>query len=90
MVNARWLPPDGVIAPWQEPCVALIGDEIAYAVLPTDYWPEDTDDELQTWTATLPRRTAGGRLVRYLWELVHLNGEQIARDFTSLGPAPGA
>ena len=31
----------------------------------------------------MPQRDAGGRLIRYLWELVHLNGEQIAQDFAA-------
>jgi UDP-N-acetylglucosamine diphosphorylase/glucosamine-1-phosphate N-acetyltransferase len=35
---------------------------------------------LESWKRTLPRRDAGGTMVRYLWELVDLNGEQISRD----------
>jgi len=88
LVNARWLPPGGSIAECHEPCVALVGEEVAYAVLTTDQlrgccWDE-LDETLEEWKATLPRRTAGGRLIRHLWELVHLNGEQIARDFTGM------
>jgi UDP-N-acetylglucosamine diphosphorylase/glucosamine-1-phosphate N-acetyltransferase len=91
LINARWLPPAGTVADFGESCVAVVGEEIAYAVLTatqaraTDW--DELDDCLETWSATLPRRSAGGRLVRYLWELVHLNGGQIARDFAPGRPA---
>jgi UDP-N-acetylglucosamine diphosphorylase/glucosamine-1-phosphate N-acetyltransferase len=88
LVNARWLPPADIIVDRHEPCVALIDDEVAYAVLAPaqlrDVSLDDVPECVTTWKATLPRRTAGGRLVRHLWELVHFNGEQIVRDF-----APG-
>jgi UDP-N-acetylglucosamine diphosphorylase/glucosamine-1-phosphate N-acetyltransferase len=90
LVNARWLPP-GPIAAGAGPCLGLVRDEIAYAVLGADQagagnWDEPEDD-LAAWKALLPRRAAGGCLVRHLWELVHLNGGQITRDFA---PAPTA
>ncbi|HZT80011.1 MAG TPA: putative sugar nucleotidyl transferase, partial [Gemmataceae bacterium] len=92
LVNARWLPPAEAVRDRGEPGVALVGDEVAYAVLTAEqarHYPWDgPEDGLEGWKATLPQRTAGGRLVRHLWELVHLNGEQIARDFTPGRPAP--
>jgi UDP-N-acetylglucosamine diphosphorylase / glucose-1-phosphate thymidylyltransferase / UDP-N-acetylgalactosamine diphosphorylase / glucosamine-1-phosphate N-acetyltransferase / galactosamine-1-phosphate N-acetyltransferase len=89
-VNARWLPPSEVVI-GDEPCVGLVGEEVAYAVLGADQvcagtWDE-LEEDLNAWKSALPRRTAGGYLVRHLWELVHLNGEQIARDFASHGLA---
>ncbi len=90
-VNARWLPPPGVIVTGAEPCLGLVGEEVAYAVLGADQvgagdW-DDWEEELEAWKAVLPRRPAGGSLVRHLWELVHLNGGQIIREFASGRPA---
>jgi UDP-N-acetylglucosamine diphosphorylase/glucosamine-1-phosphate N-acetyltransferase len=97
LVNGRWLPPPLTPAPLPlysggeglgvrgGPCVALIGDEVAYAVLHTDRLtycsPNTLDDCLETWKQTLPHRAAGGRLIGYLWELVEHNAEQLAEDF---------
>jgi UDP-N-acetylglucosamine diphosphorylase/glucosamine-1-phosphate N-acetyltransferase len=90
LVNARWLPPGGTVADWRQPCVALVDEEIAYAILSTDPGHDlEPDAWLEMCQAALPRREAGGRLLRHLWELVHLNGEQIARDFAQrAGSAP--
>jgi UDP-N-acetylglucosamine diphosphorylase/glucosamine-1-phosphate N-acetyltransferase len=90
-VNARWLPPAGPIDVGGEPCLGLVGDTVAYAVLGADQAGADTWDELEAdlaaWKALLPRRPAGGSLVRHLWELVHLNAGQITRDFTPAEPS---
>ncbi len=84
LVNSRWLPPPGKVSELSSPCVALVGDEVAYAVVGPDrltYCSPDTiDDCLDLWKATLPQRVAGGTLVRYLWDLVDQNGEQIIVD----------
>jgi UDP-N-acetylglucosamine diphosphorylase/glucosamine-1-phosphate N-acetyltransferase len=85
LVNARWLPPPGPRADLPGPCVALVGDEVAYAVVGPDRLtnpsPNTLADCLATWKGTLPHIQAGGRLVRYLWELVDHNAEQLCRDF---------
>jgi UDP-N-acetylglucosamine diphosphorylase / glucose-1-phosphate thymidylyltransferase / UDP-N-acetylgalactosamine diphosphorylase / glucosamine-1-phosphate N-acetyltransferase / galactosamine-1-phosphate N-acetyltransferase len=82
-VNARWLPTD-LAADTSEPGVALIEDEVAYAVVDADRaascTPETLDDCLESWKPTLPRRAAGGRLVRHLWELVDCNAVQLELD----------
>jgi UDP-N-acetylglucosamine diphosphorylase / glucose-1-phosphate thymidylyltransferase / UDP-N-acetylgalactosamine diphosphorylase / glucosamine-1-phosphate N-acetyltransferase / galactosamine-1-phosphate N-acetyltransferase len=92
MVNGRWLPPS-IPLPFAEfsgPCVALVNDEIAYAVVEPEHLldgtPHTLEDCLATWKATLPQRAAGGRLIRYLWELVQHNGGQILADWQSAGP----
>jgi UDP-N-acetylglucosamine diphosphorylase/glucosamine-1-phosphate N-acetyltransferase len=86
LVNGRWLPPAERAANLSSPCVALVGDEVAFAVLGRDRLtycsPNTLDDCLDTWKATLPRRPAGGRLVRHAWELVERNAEELRRDFT--------
>jgi UDP-N-acetylglucosamine diphosphorylase/glucosamine-1-phosphate N-acetyltransferase len=85
LVNARWLPPPGPAADLAGPCVAMAGDEVAYAVLGPDRLtycsPHTLDDCLETWKGTLPHAEAGGRLLRYPWELVHANAEQLRLDF---------
>ncbi|HTU20227.1 MAG TPA: putative sugar nucleotidyl transferase [Gemmataceae bacterium] len=92
LVNGRWLPPSIplVLTALSGPCVALVHDDIAYAVVEpeqlADCSPDTLEDCLNTWKATLPRRPAGGRMIRYLWELVQHNGEQILADWQTAGP----
>jgi UDP-N-acetylglucosamine diphosphorylase/glucosamine-1-phosphate N-acetyltransferase len=88
LVNGRWLPASAAPAPADVaagPCVGLLGDEVAYAVVGPEHLadcsPNTLDDCLATWKAALPRRPAGGRLFRHLWDIVAHNGEQILRDW---------
>jgi UDP-N-acetylglucosamine diphosphorylase/glucosamine-1-phosphate N-acetyltransferase len=85
MVNARWLPPAGSVADFSQPCLAVIDDEVAYAVVGPEmltYCSANTiDDCLDVWKRTLPRRPVEGRIFHYLWELVDHNGSQIIADF---------
>jgi UDP-N-acetylglucosamine diphosphorylase/glucosamine-1-phosphate N-acetyltransferase len=87
LVNARWLPPAGTVVDAARPCVALVGDEVAYAVVGPDrllYCSENTiSDCLEVWKQTLPHREAGGSMIGYLWDLVDCNGEQICEDFAT-------
>jgi UDP-N-acetylglucosamine diphosphorylase/glucosamine-1-phosphate N-acetyltransferase len=87
LVNSRWLPPPDAISGPTGPCVALVGDEVAYAVVGPDrltYCSANTlEDCLETWKSTLPHCRAGGRLVGHLWDLVEANGGQICQDFRS-------
>jgi UDP-N-acetylglucosamine diphosphorylase/glucosamine-1-phosphate N-acetyltransferase len=93
LVNARWLPPSGLVADLRSPCVALAGGEIAFAILRpehlADLSPETIDDCLVTWKNTLPHHEAGGSVIHHLWELVDLNGPQIIRDFERSGNQHG-
>jgi UDP-N-acetylglucosamine diphosphorylase/glucosamine-1-phosphate N-acetyltransferase len=99
LVNARWLPPAEPL-PWPDgPCVALVGDEVAYAVLGPERLtycsPNTLEDCLETWKCTLPAQPAGGTLIRHLWELVEENPRQLTLDFEHVrgqwsGPEPGA
>src|SRR5262249_49724916 len=85
LINARWLPRPGATLDLSGPFVALIDDEVALALVPPellDYCsPHTLDDCLETWKATLPHRPVGGLLLRHLWEIVDVNGEEIERDF---------
>jgi UDP-N-acetylglucosamine diphosphorylase/glucosamine-1-phosphate N-acetyltransferase len=95
LVNARWLPPPHATPSLTGPCVAMIGDEVAYAVVGPDrltYCSANTlEDCLETWKNTLPRHPAGGRLIGYLWDLVHHNADQLRLDFDrQVGTTPSS
>jgi UDP-N-acetylglucosamine diphosphorylase/glucosamine-1-phosphate N-acetyltransferase len=88
LVNGRWLPPAPgplAVALHADPHVALVGDEVAYAVLLPEHLakcsPHTIDDCLATWAVSLPHRQAGGQLFRHLWQLVDHNGRQIVLDW---------
>jgi UDP-N-acetylglucosamine diphosphorylase/glucosamine-1-phosphate N-acetyltransferase len=84
VVNGRWLPPAGVAADLSRPCVGLVGEEPAYAVVDaadfTARTPDAVEEQMEKWKATLPCREAGGRLFRRLWEIVSHNADQIIAD----------
>lgn len=89
LVNGRWLPPATPLPlhDLDAPFVALVGEEVAYALLTPEYLAgcsaANLESCLNTWKIDLPSRPAGGRLFRYLWELVEHNGEQIRADWRS-------
>jgi UDP-N-acetylglucosamine diphosphorylase/glucosamine-1-phosphate N-acetyltransferase len=89
LVNSRWLPPENASPDLAGPCVAMVGEEVAYAVvgpnLLTYCSPNTLEDCLETWKNTLPHHPAGGRMVGYLWELVQCNADEIAADFRHHG-----
>jgi UDP-N-acetylglucosamine diphosphorylase/glucosamine-1-phosphate N-acetyltransferase len=92
LVNGRWLPGPGAAADTSQPCVAVVGGEVAYAALEPDHLAccsaETIDECLAAWKGRLPQRSAGGRMFHYLWELVAHNGEQIIRDWETRDAAP--
>jgi UDP-N-acetylglucosamine diphosphorylase / glucose-1-phosphate thymidylyltransferase / UDP-N-acetylgalactosamine diphosphorylase / glucosamine-1-phosphate N-acetyltransferase / galactosamine-1-phosphate N-acetyltransferase len=85
LINSRWLPPPDALDTLADPCVALVGNEVAYAVVGPDrltYCSSHTlEDCLETWKNTLPHHPAGGKLIGYLWDLVEQNAEQLRLDF---------
>jgi UDP-N-acetylglucosamine diphosphorylase / glucose-1-phosphate thymidylyltransferase / UDP-N-acetylgalactosamine diphosphorylase / glucosamine-1-phosphate N-acetyltransferase / galactosamine-1-phosphate N-acetyltransferase len=92
LINGRWLPPSlpHLLTELSCPSVALIDDGVAYAVVEPEHLADcllDTfDDWLNACKERLARRPAGGRLLRYPWELVQNNGEQILLDWQTAGP----
>ena len=92
LINGRWLPPSDrpPLEELSHPCVAFVENEVAYAVVEHEHLvqcsPNTLDDCLRFWKEVLPRRAAGGRFVRYPWELVLYNGEQILADWQTAGP----
>lgn len=87
LVNARWLPPapePDVLQQLDRPCVAVCDGEVAFAVLTPDLLadcsPLTIDACLERWRESLPSRGVAGTMVRYLWDLVDRNGEEIELD----------
>src|SRR2546423_1156608 len=78
LVNGRWLPPAKPAPLPQTPLVAMAGDEVAFAVVGREQLRALGGDNLREclehWQATLPAVDAGGRLLRYPWDLVDANG----------------
>jgi UDP-N-acetylglucosamine diphosphorylase/glucosamine-1-phosphate N-acetyltransferase len=94
LVNSRWLPPAGVAeALPAAPSVGLADGEVAYVALRPQDLPrvggETMDACLADWKETLPVHEAGGRLLRFLWELIDANGNEVTRDWEAAG-VPGA
>jgi UDP-N-acetylglucosamine diphosphorylase/glucosamine-1-phosphate N-acetyltransferase len=88
LVNGRWLPPEQVSEPLR-PCVGVVGpsQEVAFVAIDPDLLMgcsrNTLEDCLEAWKVRLPVVAAGGRLVRYPWELVESNGEQLRIDHSS-------
>jgi UDP-N-acetylglucosamine diphosphorylase/glucosamine-1-phosphate N-acetyltransferase len=85
LVNGRWLPPaPPVLAGEFEPCVGLVEDEVAFAMLGSDLAgtlaTASLEECLERCRQVLPARGAGGCLLRHLWELVDHNGDEITLD----------
>src|SRR5262245_20309207 len=85
LVNGRWLPPARHATSATGPCVAMVGETVAYAVVGPElltYCSEDTlDDCLSSWKEALPYRPAGGLMISYPWDLVENNPAQLCADF---------
>ena len=85
LVNGRWLPPLEKTVAASTPCVGLVGGEVAYVQAgPRElaaFSPGDLEPYLEEWKNRLPRRAAGGCLVRYPWDLVRLNEQELHADY---------
>ncbi len=85
LVNGRWLPPAHFALSIGGPCLGMVGEEIAYAVVGTDRLaycsPQTLSDCLDTWKRSLPHHAARGRLIAHPWDLVQHNAEQLCLDF---------
>jgi UDP-N-acetylglucosamine diphosphorylase/glucosamine-1-phosphate N-acetyltransferase len=76
-INARWLPGETGSLPPQAPCAGVIDGEIAWTLLPLARY--DLDAVLDV-AAGLPTHPASGVLIRYPWDLVDRNAEEIIRN----------
>jgi UDP-N-acetylglucosamine diphosphorylase/glucosamine-1-phosphate N-acetyltransferase len=87
LVNGRWLPPMKK-ADVTAPCMAWVGDQLAYASLPADLAvqlsPDSLEDSLESWKKRLPFQPAHGSFITFPWDLVEQNGRQLCDDFERL------
>jgi UDP-N-acetylglucosamine diphosphorylase/glucosamine-1-phosphate N-acetyltransferase len=93
LVNGRWLAPEAVAVEHGEPGVGLVGDQVAFVVLPsvpgepgasaTGVSPlsfQNLSWHLNHWKAHLPTRPAGGVMIDYPWDLVQNNARALEQD----------
>jgi UDP-N-acetylglucosamine diphosphorylase / glucose-1-phosphate thymidylyltransferase / UDP-N-acetylgalactosamine diphosphorylase / glucosamine-1-phosphate N-acetyltransferase / galactosamine-1-phosphate N-acetyltransferase len=84
LVNARWLPPPEPLTAATEPRVGCIGDEVAYAILPSagiaDLAFDNVEEVLANLKQKLPQCEAGGTLIAYPWDLVEHNSQTLCDD----------
>ncbi len=85
LVNARWLAPAERLALPDTGEIGLVGDQLAYAVVPAPVarglslgsWSW----QLADWQRTLPQRPAGGWMIDYPWDLIAHNDAALADDY---------
>jgi UDP-N-acetylglucosamine diphosphorylase/glucosamine-1-phosphate N-acetyltransferase len=86
MVNARYLAPCANNTDLHTPHVGMVGDQIAYAVLPAPLASrmamDAIDDCMDDWKRALPERDAEGWLIDFPWQLVEHNAAMLQRDLT--------
>jgi UDP-N-acetylglucosamine diphosphorylase / glucose-1-phosphate thymidylyltransferase / UDP-N-acetylgalactosamine diphosphorylase / glucosamine-1-phosphate N-acetyltransferase / galactosamine-1-phosphate N-acetyltransferase len=84
LVNARWLPPAEPFAEVTSPRVGCIGEEVAYAVLPSagivDLTFDNVDEVLARLKNTLPTCDAGGTLLSFPWDLIEHNSQALSDE----------
>ncbi|VTR96812.1 putative sugar nucleotidyl transferase [Tuwongella immobilis] len=100
LINARWLPSamagrsflDVETLLKQDPFVAMVGREVAYAVLHPQHLADAEEDSLDLCLhlakETLPSISVEGTMIEYLWQLVDHNAEQITEDFELFANRP--
>ena len=92
LVNARWVPPYGQAEGLPSPHVALLGNQVAYAVLSPHgaggRVPDAHPDCLGHLRQALPHAPAGGWMVDYPWDLVERNEEMLCLDYPDDGSEP--
>ncbi len=83
LVNARWLPDTAARIDTSAPCVGIVGEQVAYLVLPDAISMPDADELdlwLARWKKQLPAATATGMMIDRVWDLVDANGEMLILD----------
>jgi UDP-N-acetylglucosamine diphosphorylase/glucosamine-1-phosphate N-acetyltransferase len=81
-INARWLPGPEPLADFDSPRVALIHDDVAFAILPEPATSGSSLDRLvETWKHTLPQVAAAGCMIEYPWDLVEHNSATLCQDW---------
>jgi len=81
-INGRWLAGPDVAIDAANPHVGVMGDRVAYVVLPGGEAPivEDLDSWLSAWKVKLPARAVSGAILDYLWDFVDHNATALKQD----------
>jgi UDP-N-acetylglucosamine diphosphorylase/glucosamine-1-phosphate N-acetyltransferase len=85
LVNARWLAAPALPQPPGAAEVGLVGEQVAYAVLPAalaaDVSLPNLGWRLAEWKEKLPQRPAGGVMIDYPWDLIGHNAAALEEDY---------
>lgn len=85
IVNGRWLPSPEALRKIGPDDAGLVDDQIAYLTVTAEegvlFDGRDLDEGMQRLAQSRRTVPAGGAMVRYPWDLVHHNAEQLAIDF---------
>src|SRR5262245_22456552 len=84
LVNGRWLAPASLPSWLDEPNVGVVGDEVAFALVPAGEAAglavEDLGWHLAGWKERFPSRPAGGVFIDRPWHLVDHNARALEDD----------
>jgi UDP-N-acetylglucosamine diphosphorylase/glucosamine-1-phosphate N-acetyltransferase len=84
LVNARWLAPAESLAVPDSGEVGLVGDQVAYVLVPASEARglslSSLGWQLTEWRQTLPHRPAGGQMIDHPWDLIEHNGAALGDD----------
>jgi UDP-N-acetylglucosamine diphosphorylase/glucosamine-1-phosphate N-acetyltransferase len=86
LVNARWLAPAAAFDFAGRSEVGLVGDQVAWVVLPASAAGDLSVDKLGRWREELPQRETGGAMITYPWHLVEHNARALEEDFRPARP----
>lgn len=82
--NGRWLPSPDTRIDWTSPHVGIVGEQVAYLVLPRGEAPPTLvlDGWLRDMRQRLPQRDAAGVMLDFLWDVVEQNAECLRHDLS--------
>jgi UDP-N-acetylglucosamine diphosphorylase/glucosamine-1-phosphate N-acetyltransferase len=85
LMNSRWLAPAESLVLPDTGEVGLVGEQVAYAVVPAvevrGLSHANLAWRLEEWRRRLPQRDAGGRMIDYPWDLVESNAAALEDDY---------
>jgi UDP-N-acetylglucosamine diphosphorylase/glucosamine-1-phosphate N-acetyltransferase len=83
LVNGRWLAPAELPPGLDEPHAGLVGDQLAYLVVPDrsgELTAQNLQRRLAAWREAVPQRPAGGVMIDHPWDLVQNNACALLQD----------
>jgi UDP-N-acetylglucosamine diphosphorylase/glucosamine-1-phosphate N-acetyltransferase len=84
LVNGRWFLP-GAVELRLRPEIGLVGEQVAYVMIPADKLGDLSQDtlprHLDTWKESLPHAPARGAMIDHPWDLVEHNAAALEQDY---------